>query len=370
MGSHCFTPIQAPSHPVPLSPIQAPSTVPSRPLRQSHTGSIMEQFLEWGRTSPWAMTIITLLGLASSLRIAFGLLKNLRDLIWAYVLPRIWPVDLVKTYGKWAVVTGCTGGIGKAYVHSLAARGMDIVLVGRSMEKLQALETELERKYRCRVLIIQADFTDVSVLPVIVSRLKEEHVEVGILVNNVGILGPGNLPFLEFDLAIVKDMPTVNITAATYLCHQLLPAMVAKGKGAVINIASMGSFYPGPYLAEYIATKHYMHSFTESLALEMEGTGVLIQEIDPGVVNTEMTKDFDPGQKGISPNAEEYLASALPTIGWAQRTCGHWSHGLQWALVETLLGHDSWLMKRLALSGGKKVYEEAKQRKMKKTKEN
>ena len=100
-ASHCFTPIQAPSHPVPLSPIQAPSTVPSRPLRQSHPGSIMEQFLEWGRTSPWAMAIITLLGLASSLRIAFGLLKNLRDLIWAYVLPRIWPVDLVKTYGKW-----------------------------------------------------------------------------------------------------------------------------------------------------------------------------------------------------------------------------------------------------------------------------
>jgi len=160
-------------------------------------------------------------------------------------------------------------------------------------------------------------------------------------------------------------MPTVNITAATYLCHQLLPAMVAKGKGAVINIASMGSFYPGPYLAEYIATKHYMHSFTESLALEMEGTGVLIQEIDPGVVNTEMTKEFDPAQKGISPNAEEYLVSALPTIGWAQRTCGHWSHGLQWFVVETLMGHDCWLMRRLGLSGQKKVYEEAKERKLK-----
>merc|ERR1719201_3056883 len=101
------------------------------------------------------MTLVTLLGLVSCLRMAFGLLKNLRDLIWAYVLPRIWPVDLVKTYGKWAVVTGCTGGIGKAYVHSLAARGMDIVLVGRSMEKLRALEVELENKYKCRVIVIQ-----------------------------------------------------------------------------------------------------------------------------------------------------------------------------------------------------------------------
>ena len=73
--------------------------------------------------------------------------------------------------------------------------------------------------------------------------------------------------------------------------------MVAKGKGAVINIASTGSYGPGPYLAEYIATKHYMHSFTESLALEVEGTGVVIQEIDPAAVNTEMTKEFDPAIK-------------------------------------------------------------------------
>merc|ERR1712055_1147076 len=231
-------------------------------LLQSHPGS-MEQFLEWGRTSPWAITLITFLGVVSCLRMVFGLLKNLHDLIWAYILPRIWPVDLVKTYGKWAVVTGCTGGIGRAYVLALAARGMDVVLVARSMEKLEALEAEVKRRHGCRVLIIQADFTDVSVLPVIVSKLKEEQVEVGILVNNVGILGPGNLPFLELDLAIVKDMPTVNITAATYLCHQLLPAMVAKGKGAVINIASMGSYCPGPYLAEYIATKHYMHNTTQ-----------------------------------------------------------------------------------------------------------
>jgi len=124
----------------------------------------------------WA-PIVTFLGLLSALRLGFGFLKNLRDLMKAFVLPRIFPVDLVGTYGKWAVVTGCTGGIGRAYVQALAAKGMDIVLVGRSMEKLRALEAELERKHGCRVIIIQADFTDVSVLPVIVQRIKEEKVE-------------------------------------------------------------------------------------------------------------------------------------------------------------------------------------------------
>merc|ERR1712179_293427 len=234
------------------------------------------------------------------------------------------------------------------------------------MEKLQALETEVKRKHGCRILIIKADSTDVSVLPVIVSRLKEEQVEVGILVNNVGILGPsgGPWPFLQLDLAYVKDMITVNITAATYLCHQLLPAMIAKGKGAIINIASFGSYVPGPYLAEYIATKHYMHSFTESLALEVEGTGVVIQEMDPGAVNTEMTKDFDPDIKGMSPDAEQFVRSAMPTLGWAQRTTGHWTHGLGWWMCEPL--RDTWFQRKLIKRMQYKAYRLALERNTKK----
>merc|ERR1712037_874292 len=298
--------------------------------------------LELGGLVDWA-PIVTFLGLLSAFRIGLGLLKNLHDLVRAFVLPRIFPVDLVRTYGKWAVVTGCTGGIGRAYVLALAAKGMDIVLVGRSMEKLRALEVELERKHGCRVLIIQVDFTEISVLPVIVQRLKEEKVEVGVLVNNVGIMGPGILPFLELDSKIVKDMITVNITAATYLCHQLLPAMVAKGKGAIINMSSFGCFVPGPYSAEYFATKHYLHSFTESLALELEGTGVEIQEINPFLVNTEMTRKFDLDRSAGVPS-EDFVTSALSSLGWAQRTCGHWSHGWQWWLNE--LTRDTWYQKK------------------------
>jgi len=323
----------------------------------------MAWHLDLGGMGHWS-SIVTFLGLLSAFRIGLGLLKNLYDLVRAFVLPRIFPVDLVRTYGKWAVVTGCTGGIGRAYVLALAAKGMDIVLVGRSMEKLRALEVELERKHGCRVLIIQADFTDVSVLPVIVQRLKEERVEVGVLVNNVGILGPGMLPFLELDSTIVKDMITVNITAATYLCHQLLPSMIAKGKGAIINIASIGSYVPGPYLAEYVATKHYMHSFTESLALEMEGTGVVIQEMDPGAVNTAMTKEFDPDIKAWSPDPEQFLRSAMPTLGWAQRTCGHWSHGLQWWMAD--LFRDTWFQRKLVKKTQYRAYKLALERNSKK----
>ena len=89
--------------------------------------------------------------------------------------------------------------------------------------------------------------------------------DIAVLVNNVGIVRPHLQPFLELDRKIVKDMITVNITAATVLCHELLPNMVQKGNGVIINIASLASFLAGPYLAEYSATKHYMHAFMRIL---------------------------------------------------------------------------------------------------------
>jgi short-subunit dehydrogenase len=259
---------------------------------------------------------------------------------------------------------GCTGGIGQAYTMALAGRGLDLVLVGRSLTKLAALEAKLVARFGCKVIIIQADFTDPSVLPIIVSKIQEAGVEVGVLVNNVGILGPHAMPFLELEVGTVQDMVTVNITAATVLCHQLLPAMLARGRGAVINIASLGSYMHGPYLAEYIATKHYIHSFTEvtppplsdcpqSLAMETAGTGVVIQEVDPGVVNTEMTKNFDKAVKSISPDADQFVRSALPTLGFAQRTCGFWSHSLEAKMHTAIKG--TWL-KSLYVTNGKKFY--------------
>ena len=127
----------------------------------------------------------------------------------------------------------------------------------------------------------------------IVNKLDEFNLDIGVLVNNVGLLGGHFMPFLELDRKTVVDMINVNVTAGTYLCHALLPKMKQKRKGAIINISSTGSLFYMPYLAEYAATKHYMTAFTRALSVENSDSGVTIQCIEPGQVATEMTKYFE-----------------------------------------------------------------------------
>merc|ERR1719153_2093385 len=291
--------------------------------------------------------VLVYLGLFLIFKTCLVWLGNIYSCWRSYVLPRIaglfWEDDFVEKFGEWAVVTGCTGGIGREYALGLAKKGMNMVLVSRSRQKLEVLEKEILKMYKVKTMIIVADFTDIEVLDKIVEEIRESKVDIGVLVNNVGILGPHFMPFLELDGKIVKDMITVNISAATILCHKLLPDMVKKGKGAIINIASTASYLSGPYLAEYFATKHYLHAFTEAIAIENEGTGVIIQEVDPGHVATEMTKDLAPAP--ATPMASTFVASALATLGYSQRTMGYWVHGLMMCQMDIIPTH--WLRMRI-----------------------
>ena len=141
-------------------------------------------------------------------------------------------------------------------------------------------------------MIIVADFTNPEVLPMIVKEINVSGIDVGALVNNVGLLGPHYMSFLELDNETVKNMINVNVLAATVLCHAILPDMKKKGRGAIINISSAVEQCVAPYLAVYSATKHYMSAFTQAIAAEYSNCGVTIQCVEPGEVSTEMTKLF------------------------------------------------------------------------------
>ena len=141
--------------------------------------------------------------------------------------------------------------------------------------------------------IITADFMDPKCLPRIGQELEQFNIDIGVLVNNVGMLGEHHMPFLELPLEDVVGMVNVNVLAGTYLCHSLMPKMKAKGKGAVINVSSSANLIFIPYLAVYAATKHYMTAFTMAIAEEYKGSGIEIQCLEPGAVKTSMTTHFD-----------------------------------------------------------------------------
>ena len=141
--------------------------------------------------------------------------------------------------------------------------------------------------------IILADFTNPDILPKIMEDLERFKIDIGILVNNVGMLGPHHMPFQELDEKTVIGMINVNILATTVLCHSILPKMKEKRRGAVINLSSTAAYNFSPYLAVYTATKTYMSAFTVAIAEEYKDCGIEIQCVEPGAVKTKMTQYFD-----------------------------------------------------------------------------
>ena len=140
------------------------------------------------------------------------------------------------------MVTGSSQGIGRAYALELASRGLNVALVARSKERLEAVAAEV-RSHGVEARVIVVDFTDTAAETAVSELARAGVADIGVLVNNVGMMGPHFLPFLELEAAAARDMVTVNCTSATVLTHSLLPAMLARGRGAIVNIVSSTSFY-------------------------------------------------------------------------------------------------------------------------------
>jgi short-subunit dehydrogenase len=183
-----------------------------------------------------------------------------------------------------AVVTGASAGIGTAYARQLAARGHHVVLVARRAQRLHALAAELGD---AEVLV--ADLARPDDVAAVAARVARDDVDV--LVNNAGINGYG--PFADADPAVLAAVLQVNVTAPTLLTRAALPGMIERGRGAIVNVASLlafsGALPPGPlpHRATYAGTKGHVVVFSRVLAREVEGTGVRVQVCCPGRTATE-----------------------------------------------------------------------------------
>ena len=181
-----------------------------------------------------------------------------------------------------ALITGATAGLGRAFAEALAAEGHDLVLVARDVTRLDAVAQELAYAHRVHVQVLPADLGDNGERGVVEDRLCAETNPVGILVNNAG-LGV-NQGFVGGDLLGEQQMIDVMVTTPMRLCHAVLPGMVARGTGAILNVSSVAGWIPA---GTYSAAKAYTTVFTESISTELAGTGVTATAVCPGFTRTE-----------------------------------------------------------------------------------
>ncbi|QHN03032.1 SDR family oxidoreductase [Granulicella sp. WH15] len=187
--------------------------------------------------------------------------------------------------GKFALVTGASKGLGKAYAEELAARGSNLVLVARSKAELETLAVALRRDYKVRAEVIQADLGDMSAPSTIAEGLERIGIQPDLLLNNAAVGYSGR--FFSRPLGEELIPVVVNVQSLVELTHVLGKKMVARGSGGIINIGSNGGFQPVPYNATYSATKAFVLLFSEAVAEELKGSGVRMMIANPGPTATE-----------------------------------------------------------------------------------
>jgi short-subunit dehydrogenase len=181
-----------------------------------------------------------------------------------------------------ALVTGASSGIGEAFARRLARDGYDLAVVARRADLLARLGMELSEQYGVEVEIVVADLATEEGISKVEEFISQS--QVSMLVNNAGFSVVGS--FMEADFARQLDMVTVHDIATMRLTRAVLPGMLERASGAVINVSSMGGLVPAPYSVTYDATKAYLVMFTECLSQELVGSGIRLQVLCPGFTHT------------------------------------------------------------------------------------
>lgn len=214
--------------------------------------------------------------------------------------------------GCTALITGTSSGLGAEFARQLAPYAGTLVLTARRLDRLDALKSELESLHPgLQVFIYGADLRDAASRSALVQWLEDNDLRINFLVNNAGLGDHG--AFASSDWDRVSAMLEVNIAALTHLTHLLVPSMQEAGRAAILNVSSVASLFPLPNMAVYSATKAYVTSFSEALAIELKPSGITVTALCPGPVPTEF---FDiatrPGEEDKAAHFETMPAFVVP----------------------------------------------------------
>lgn len=183
------------------------------------------------------------------------------------------------------VVTGGSRGLGLALALTFAKHGSDVALVARDERDLHASAQTIRNTSGRHAVAIKCDLTDRNASDVIRSAVHEHGFYVDVVVNNAGVGLAG--PLIQSSVADLENLIALNVRSTTVLTREFLPQMIARRRGGILNIASLGAYVPGPHQAAYYASKAYVMSMTEAVAAECSGTGVRIAVAVPGPLDTQ-----------------------------------------------------------------------------------
>jgi len=305
------------------------------------------------------LQLLLFLALFSLVRFGFTLL----NFIFVYFLR---PGKDLKKFGKWAIVTGCTDGIGKAVAEELAAKGISLVLISRTQSKLDEQAKELNSKFKIETKVYAMDFSsqDLSMF----DRVKEfiKDLDIGILINNVGMSYDHAEYFNQLEKEKIENLIRINIFGTTHMTYVVLPGMLERKRGAVVNVSSASSLVSEPMYAVYSASKAFVNSFSKALHHEYKGQGVHVQSQVPAFVTTKLSKLRSTSFFICSPKA--YAKSLIAAIGYESLIFSYWTHALQFEVL-AYLPVPEWLVLSTLLSRGIGIRKKAYQKKAEKKKQ-
>ncbi|XP_065197470.1 very-long-chain 3-oxoacyl-CoA reductase-like [Sycon ciliatum] len=280
---------------------------------------------------------ITLCGVLSIAWVLYRLYNHVSIGVRNFILTN--NVDF-SAFGQWAVVTGATGGMGKAFVSAFASRGLNVYLLGRSEDSLAALHKEMSERYPQRQFkTLCIDFSKDDALDYYGKmRSALASLDIGVLVNNAGRCDdlPGLMHEMPVELGV--EMLQTNTMSLYLLAHCVLEGMQRRRRGAVITVSSFASMNVCPRMSTYGATKAFATYLTRSLESEYAQHGVRFECLLPSFVQTKMAGGLRDASKPdlLMPSAEAYVASALNTFGVSVTSSGYWFHGLFATIISLL----------------------------------
>lgn len=218
--------------------------------------------------------------------------------------------------GKTALITGASSGIGVEFANRLAARGANLVLVARRKHRLQAVADAVKLQYKVDVQIVVADLSEVDAASKLFKSLARKKITVDVLINNAGFGTIGELTKNNVDK--LGEEIRLNVLTLVELSKLVLPSMLTKRDGVIVNVASTAAYQPVPYMAVYAATKAFVLSFTEALWGELVGTGVSALALSPGGTKTEFFEVASEGKRtdgfGSMQTVEQVVEVAIKAL--------------------------------------------------------